>query len=311
MSIQQDVLDMIISSHGINTADLNDAFDGEYSHSQVNTAVKELKRAEKIELVDGIYYATNPTLVTSQPAQAATAEKPSLSPEAEAELLSLCPSLLKEQANDPETLHWEPSNEPRKESVDLTCIQKAGDKFWERQIRAALGPHNDKNEAAVKCVMELVDKHANLVAENQSLYALIVDMRAAAGDPKGELMQDELIQHIKQLNQDAAEAKAVRDYYGGFNFTRPLIDIVKTLQEAAHKKQKDAQQQDYQTALNMLQCLLACTDAEDIALHLTNDTATISIFGHEFDLPHDSNEVIIKFMQSVEWMNGQEIGKAA
>ncbi|WP_417534152.1 hypothetical protein [Marinobacterium stanieri] len=311
MTIQQDVLDMIISSHGINTADLNDAFDGEYSHSQVHTAVKDLKRAEKIELIDGIYFATNPTLVTPQPAKVATAEKPSLSPEAEAELLSLCPSLLNEQANDPETLHWEPSNEPRKELIDLTAIYKATNELRDRKIRATLSQHNDDGKTAVSCIKELVDKHANLVTENQSLYALIADMRAAAGDSKGELMQDELIQHIKQLNQDAAEAKAVRDYYGGFNLTRPLVDIVKTLQEAAHKKQKDAQQQDYQTALNMLQCLLACTADDGIALHITNDTATLIIFGHEFDLPQKSNDTIMQFMKSVEWMSGQEIGKAA
>lgn len=40
---------------------------------------------------------------------------------------------------------------------------------------------------------------ADLQAQNASLLRLLADIRSAAGDPNGRLMQDELVEHIAEL----------------------------------------------------------------------------------------------------------------
>lgn len=44
-----------------------------------------------------------------------------------------------------------------------------------------------------------------------SLLSLIADIRAAAGDPTGKLMQGELVAHIRGLREDAGKVKAIED----------------------------------------------------------------------------------------------------
>lgn len=42
---------------------------------------------------------------------------------------------------------------------------------------------------------------AGLREQNASLLRLIADIRTAAGDPNGRLMQDELIEYIRKLQE--------------------------------------------------------------------------------------------------------------
>ena len=44
---------------------------------------------------------------------------------------------------------------------------------------------------------------AGLRAQNASLLRLLADIRSAAGDPNGRLMQDELVDHIRTMRRDA------------------------------------------------------------------------------------------------------------
>lgn len=46
---------------------------------------------------------------------------------------------------------------------------------------------------------DLKRKHKELTQENMALYALLYEIRKAAGDPEGRMMQDELIEHIAAL----------------------------------------------------------------------------------------------------------------
>lgn len=64
-------------------------------------------------------------------------------------------------------------------------------------------------ERAIACVnacdgLEDPEKEiADLRAQNTSLFRLLADIRAAAGDPSGRLMQDELVEHIGKLKEAA------------------------------------------------------------------------------------------------------------
>lgn len=44
---------------------------------------------------------------------------------------------------------------------------------------------------------------ADLKAQNASLLRLLADIRSAAGDQSGRLMQDELVEHIRNMRRDA------------------------------------------------------------------------------------------------------------
>ena len=68
---------------------------------------------------------------------------------------------------------------------------------------------------AKKYVRQQMDAHSGLVrknkelsSENQQLYRLICDIRKAAGDPEGRLMQDELVAYIAELKQAADAIRA-------------------------------------------------------------------------------------------------------
>lgn len=67
----------------------------------------------------------------------------------------------------------------------------------------------EKGERIKECVnacagMEDPEKEiADLRAQNTSLFRLLADIRAAAGDPSGRLMQDELVEHIRKLKECA------------------------------------------------------------------------------------------------------------
>ena len=52
--------------------------------------------------------------------------------------------------------------------------------------------------ALARQVMELLE-------ENASLYSLLANIRAAAGDAEGRLMQDELVAHIASMRKEVAE----------------------------------------------------------------------------------------------------------
>lgn len=54
---------------------------------------------------------------------------------------------------------------------------------------------------------EIVDilSRKELAQENASLYNLLAHIRAAAGDPEGKLMQDELVKHIRSLAEHKQE----------------------------------------------------------------------------------------------------------
>ena len=54
--------------------------------------------------------------------------------------------------------------------------------------------------------------------DNIQLYTLIYEIRKAAGDPEGRLMQDELIRHIEKL-QVRASASASADDYNAWRIT--------------------------------------------------------------------------------------------
>jgi hypothetical protein len=54
--------------------------------------------------------------------------------------------------------------------------------------------------ALAKQVLELRE-------ENASLYHLIADIRDAAGDAEGRLMQGELVAHIDEMRKNLAEAE--------------------------------------------------------------------------------------------------------
>lgn len=55
------------------------------------------------------------------------------------------------------------------------------------------------NRQLVKKNAELKGQVKELIAENMSLYSLLADIREAAGDKEGRLMQDELVFRIKNL----------------------------------------------------------------------------------------------------------------
>lgn len=61
-------------------------------------------------------------------------------------------------------------------------------KTLRRRLRQQMGENADLN-ARLK----------ELIQENMSLYALIYEIRKAAGDPEGRMMQDELVEHIAAL----------------------------------------------------------------------------------------------------------------
>lgn len=80
------------------------------------------------------------------------------------------------------------------------------------ELVTTLAPTNGKHEEAtriVQCVnacagIEDPEKEiADLRAQNISLLSLLADIRAAAGDPSGRLMQDELVEHIRKLKDCA------------------------------------------------------------------------------------------------------------
>lgn len=57
------------------------------------------------------------------------------------------------------------------------------------------------------------DRIAELEQENASLLRLVYDIRVAAGDPKGRLMQDELVRSIAEPSeQPAAETVPIAEY---------------------------------------------------------------------------------------------------
>lgn len=295
MSIETDILDRVITSHGISNADLRDAFDGEYTSRQISNAMTRLRGSGQVELIDGLNFATSDV----------TSKTPAV---------KLPPAPVKVKTSQPAEACTDVGDETEHVGAGPDTNQPkppAGSReHLARQIRAALGPHNNQDDSVTKCVTNLVDDHASQVHENQSLYALIAKIRDAAGDSEGKFMQYELVEHIKQLHQDAIEARAIRDYFSGFGETRPLIEIVKKLQEAPHQVQNDQPQPDYQTALHMMQSLLG-DSYDELALHITYDTASVLAFGREFMLPHSQNEEIIQFMNSVGWMTGQELVEAA
>lgn len=51
-------------------------------------------------------------------------------------------------------------------------------------------------------------KKPTMDSDSQALLCLLADIRAAVGDPKDELMQDELVEHCKRLKRVAREADA-------------------------------------------------------------------------------------------------------
>ena len=56
-----------------------------------------------------------------------------------------------------------------------------------------------------------------LRAENAAVYGLLADIRAAVGDPKGKLMQDELIAHCRSLRITDEEREAIAEAVGAYN----------------------------------------------------------------------------------------------
>lgn len=219
MSMETDILDMIISSHGISTADLKEAFDGEYTPKQISNTLTRLKSRDQVELIDGLNFATSAALnnASSTPAQ----------PAPTAITTPIC-----EDAGD-ETEHVGAEPVDQIEAVPTTAKPAASvgvkSEALARQIRAGLGPHNHADEPVIKCVMNLVDDYANATCRETGAFRLLADIRAAAGDPEGRLMQDELIKHIEQLHRDAEEARAVRRYFAGFGKEQHLQDLVQRL----------------------------------------------------------------------------------
>jgi len=55
---------------------------------------------------------------------------------------------------------------------------------------------------------QLKEQNKELYKDNTSLYALLYEIRKAAGDPEGKLMQDDLIRHIANHRQ-SVERSAV------------------------------------------------------------------------------------------------------
>ncbi len=57
----------------------------------------------------------------------------------------------------------------------------------------------------------MMNEMERLREENASLYHLIADIRAAAGDPEGKLMQDDLVEHVREIRdeRDALAANVV------------------------------------------------------------------------------------------------------
>ena len=53
----------------------------------------------------------------------------------------------------------------------------------------------------------LAKQALELREENASLYQLLADIRAAAGDDEGRLMQDELVVHVAKMRKELAEAQ--------------------------------------------------------------------------------------------------------
>lgn len=89
------------------------------------------------------------------------------------------------------------------------------------ELVTTLAPTNGKHEEAtriVQCVnacdgLEDPEKEiADLREQNASLLRLIADIRAAAGDPNGRLMLDELVEHIRTMRRgaDAYSIESVR-----------------------------------------------------------------------------------------------------
>lgn len=60
-------------------------------------------------------------------------------------------------------------------------------------------------------MVNLNERISNLEQENMSLLMLIQRIRVAAGDPNGRLMQDELIEHIKKLNNCCVQKQTTED----------------------------------------------------------------------------------------------------
>lgn len=219
MSMETDILDMIISSHGISTADLKEAFDGEYTPKQIANTLTRLKSRDQVELIDGLNFATSAALNNAPSATAQPAPADATAP--------IC-----EDAGD-ETEHVGAGPVDQIEAVPTTAKLAASvgvkSEALARQIRAGLGPHNHADEPVIKCVMNLVDDYANATCRETGAFRLLADIRAAAGDPEGRLMQDELIKHIEQLHRDAEEARAVRRYFAGFGKEQPLQNLVQRL----------------------------------------------------------------------------------
>lgn len=222
--IEEDILNEIITASGISGRDLRESLGDSYTSNQIRNAMTRLRSRDLIETIDGLYYATSE----------ATPKQPAVK-------LPPAPVKVKAKQPDPEpacidvgdeTEHVGAGPDEQIEAVPTTAkpaTHMTQAVALARQIRACLGPHNDSDEPVKKCVMELVDNHANLQHENTSLYYLISGIRQAAGDGEGKLMQDELIKHIEQLHRDAEEARAVRRYFAGFGKEQHLQDLVQRL----------------------------------------------------------------------------------
>jgi len=222
--IEEDILNEIITASGISGRDLRESLGDSYTSNQIRNAMTRLRSRDLIETIDGLYYAT----------AEATPKQPAVK-------LPPAPVKVKAKQPDPEpacsdvgdeTEHVGAGPDEQIEAVPTTAkpaTHMTQAEALARQIRAGLGPHNDSDEPVKKCVMELVDNHANLQHENTSLYYLISGIRQAAGDGEGKLMQDELIKHIEQLHRDAEEARAVRRYFAGFGKEQDLLHTVQRL----------------------------------------------------------------------------------
>ena len=61
-----------------------------------------------------------------------------------------------------------------------------------KTLRRRLRQQMDENAS-------LNSKYKELTQENMALYALLYEIRKAAGDPEGRLMQDDLVEHIAAM----------------------------------------------------------------------------------------------------------------
>lgn len=315
MSIRDEIRTAIQLCGGATFAELKDDLK-DLNSKQISNALHQLKDAGEIERIENRYFvvgAEKPPAVKLPPAPVSVKQKPATAIEDPEQHLH--PALTGDVGDETEHVGEGPDVPPsvieayqmlESDTPAAGADQQPAPGSREhlaRQVRGAMGEFNDDDQPVVACVEGLVASNAEMRGSVTQMLRLLADIRAAAGDPEGKLMQPELIAHIQQMHQDAADAAQVRKYLAGFGTERPLLDTVQSI--IANQSQPTSPARAIETLQEHL------NDVWDTAeITITPDGAYINTMGRNFALPTVHAE-LEQFLSALSFVTGQWIENGA